>query len=156
MYRTMATFLTLALMLCASMLVPGQNNPSLPDKLERTVKEKEPDWKLETKHVRKNSEEDNSLHQWRSGAQAVTVSISNTASLDQAARDLERSVHSVAIGKPTLLPDIGDEAYIWVGDAKGWGAVHFRKGTTVVIVNGPSAAVARRFARHAADQIVSN
>jgi hypothetical protein len=153
MIKVLVLCFVVVLVLGASFLVPAQGDSSLPKRIEHAINEKEPGWQLKANRVRKTSEENSSLHEWQFGKGRVTVSIINAPTAEAAAENLQTSVRSIAIGQPKAQSGIGDEAYVWVGDAKGWGAVHFRQGNAVVIVRGPSAEVATRFARHVAEEM---
>jgi len=118
-------------------------------RVERSIKEKEPEWKPS----RLLSNGNRIVKRWKFGNEEVLVSIHEYRTGDEAANEMSRAVKAVSVpGVP--LEKMGDEAYVWAAYTEsGRSAIRFRKSNVFVSVGAPSLGLAKKFARHIADEI---
>jgi hypothetical protein len=158
MKRSTMLFSLLMFLLCISSASRAQDSASLFTRLEASIKQKEPSWKLVRKQVRKNS--DSVFYEWRSGNRSVGVLILVHASLEGAIRtykglrfDFEAHGLKMVILQANV-PNLGDENYLWEDDNnKEITGIDFRKGKVFVHVSTRSMEIAKRFALNIADEI---
>ena len=147
---------TLCLLLLLFLMAPvqAQHSLSVPNALERAVKDNASEWTLIFVHIRKTSEEDNTYFRWKRDGQEVAVFVSEYRSIDEA-RITPESLVTAAPRRQAKVENVGDEAYLL--SQSPYGAprfdVIFRKGKVRVSVEAASADVARRFAKHLADAL---
>jgi hypothetical protein len=159
----------LALALLASLIAAAgfrattaQGTATLGDKVERSLKAKDSLWRLQ--YQKKAG--DNTRQMWSYGKDNVTVSIFEKATAEEAAQALTASASSVSGADARKTQGVGDEAYLITassdphperGEAAG---MMFRKGNVLVYINvrsrGDGGGVARLFAQHIAEQILTN
>jgi hypothetical protein len=127
----------------------SKGESALTARVERSVKEKEPEWKAS----RLLSNGNRVVKRWKSGNEEVLVSVHEYRTGDEAADEMSRAVKAVSVpGKP--LEKLGDEAYVWAAYTEsGRSAVRFRKSNVFVSVSAPSLGLAKKFARHIAGEI---
>jgi len=136
----------------------AQKDESLFNKLERTVKAKEPSWKLVQKNERKGAQEKYFTQDWGLGDEYVSTITYERANAEDAAKAVAEIIHS-PISAPvriTKVPGLGDEAYT-IGDSpygkKGAGTLIVRRDNIVLRLDTSSLQAAKRFARHMLDEI---
>src|SRR5688572_2751995 len=133
----------------------AQEDPSVPGRLERKLKEKERGFKFQARGTGGKSVK----HQWRSGKDFVTVTISENGSPEEAAESLRWSINNVSMGVVTPEPGLGDEAYLvrsapQVIEKKGENvSLIFRQGNVLITINSTAGHLARRFAKHMGDEL---
>ncbi|HEV7890823.1 MAG TPA: hypothetical protein VGP08_09300 [Pyrinomonadaceae bacterium] len=159
--KTLALALLAGLVTAAGLHAAAQGNSGLGDKVERSLKAKDPSWRIQYKKKAGG----NTRQMWAYGKDSVTVSIVEEASAEQAAQALAASASSVKGAQALKEGGVGDEAYLIAADStpnpeRGEAAgVMFRKGNVLVYVNvrshgsGGGAGVAQLFAQHVAEQI---
>lgn len=153
MFRVMligAAALALCLPAMALTQKPAAKGESeLTARVERSMKEKEPEWKAS----RLLSNGNRVVKRWKFGNEEVLVSVHEYRTGDEAADEMSRAVKAVSVpGKP--LEKMGDEAYVWAAYTEsGRSAVRFRKSNVFVSVSAPSLGLAKKFARHIAAEI---
>ena len=129
------------------------------DRFEQALKAKEPKFKLAGKLQRKNQQENYTLLGWKAAEDFISATTYERASAEEAAELLKKTVDApVSIQLPTInLTHLGDEAYMRVnpdyGDGRGYTTLFFRKGNFVVVMSASSPGVAKRFAKHMADEL---
>jgi hypothetical protein len=157
--------ISLAAVLAAAMLSSGrqlialaQEDESLFARIERAVKEKEPDWKLAQKHERKGAEHKYFMQGWTLGEEYVsttTYQMRDAADATKLMADFIRSPVSVPL-RCTDVQGLGDEAYT-LGDAlyskKGSGTLMVRRVNIIIRLDSSSLETAKRFARHMVDEV---
>jgi hypothetical protein len=151
-----------ALMACAD-YCRAQEKPELIMDVEPVFQEKETKWKVERVNVHVNNYDPFTQEMtFRSGSFQAAISVSIwRREID--AHDVFQGT-SIAFSQSggakkikRRLPNLGDENYIWTNPHNtAWPTIYFRQGNVQVSVFAPSVAVAKRFARHIADQIPSN
>jgi len=117
--------------------------------VERTVKGKEPNWKL------KGSLESDfgSHHYFKAVKDEVDISIYVYDSPEEASRQLQDHAKWSSLTAESELKGIGDEAFYMSHRLFSW--IGVRKGNTLVEVRGPGPelTVTRRFVRYGLEQI---
>lgn len=158
-------FLLLLVLLVGSIAIMGQQGGSMAkkdvpvaDRFENAVKAKEPKFKLASKLARKNRQENYVLQGWKSGQDLVSATTYELASADEAAILLKRHLNAaISVPVQTInLTRLGDEAYLRVNSLygkEGQTDLLFRKGNFVIIMSASSPGIAKRFAKHMADEI---
>jgi hypothetical protein len=158
-------FLLLLVLILGSMAIMGQQGGSMAkkdipvtDRFENAVKAKEPKFKLASKLARKNRQENYVLQGWKAGQDLVSATTYELASADEAATLLKRNLNAaVSVPVQTInLTRLGDEAYLRVNSLygkEGQTDLLFRKDNFVVIMSASSPGIAKRFAKHMADEI---
>lgn len=157
-------FVLLLVLLLGTLAVAGQqggamakkDNP-VTDRFENAVKAKEPKFKLASKLARKNRQENYVMQGWKSEGDFVSVTTRELASAEEAAELLKKSLDapvSVPL-QTTNLTRLGDEAFMRVNSdyGKGHTSLLFRKGNVLVSLTASSPGLAKRFAKHMADEI---
>lgn len=123
----------------------------LPSLIERSMKEKEPNWQL----YRTESTPRSTIYMWKSGEDVVQVEISVTVS-EQAASDAFNRIALRFNNPPKERPkDLGDEALIFQSERFTSGSILFRKGSVFIKIVGSPMVDMKRFATHFADLIGS-
>lgn len=161
-----ALIVLLVIVIMGTLIVVGQQGEPMTkkdipvtDRFENAIKAKEPKFKLVSKHVSKNQQENSVLQGWKSGEDIVSTTTYEFASVSEAAEVLKKTLNSpmsvpVRIIKLTQL---GDEAYLQQSnrpDAKeGPTQLFFRKGNFVIIMSASTRGFIQRFAKHMADEI---
>ena len=129
------------------------------DRFENAIKAREPKFKLASKLARKNRQENYVLQGWKSDAdESVSATTYELASAEEAAALLKRSLDApVSVPVQTVnLTRLGDEAYMRVNGLygkEGQTELLFRKGNYVIVMSASSPVIAKRFAKHMADEI---
>ena len=128
------------------------------DRFEHAVKNKEPRFKLSGKVRRKNEQENYVLLGWKSDDELVSTTTYELASPEEAAALFKRSAGApVSVPSQTVnLTRLGDEAFMRVNSLygkEGRTELLFRKGNYVVVMSASSPGVAKRFAKHMADEL---
>jgi hypothetical protein len=131
------------------------------DRFENAVKAKEPKFKLASKLARKNRQENYVLQGWKSGQDLVSATTYELASANEAAALLKRTLSApVSVPSQTInLTRLGDEAYLRVNSLygkEGQTDLLFRKDNFVIVMSASSSGMAKRFAKHMADEIGSH
>jgi hypothetical protein len=136
----------------------AQEGESLFARIERAVREKEPDWKLAQKHERKGAEHKYFMHGWTLGEEYVsttTYQLTDATDATKLMADFKRSPVSVPL-RYTDVQGLGDEAYT-MGDAlyskKGSGTLMVRRVNIIIRLDSSSLETAKRFARHMLDEV---
>ena len=121
--------------------------------IERIVKEKEPDWKLEQKHERKGAEHKYFMQGWTLNKEYVSTTTYQRTDRTDAAKAIVafiRAPISVPV-RITKIEGLGDEAYT-LGEGpygkKGSGTLIVRRGNILIRLDSSSLETAKRFARH--------
>lgn len=154
--------LSLALGLCA-LAAAGRQGGAMAkkeaaDRFEHAIKAREPRFALAGKLKRRDHEENYVTHGWQSGAEFVSTTTYELASAEEAAAFLKQNLDaplSVPVRTVTLT-HLGDEAYIRVDrpySKKGQTKLLFRKGNVVVVMSASAQGLAKRFAKHMADEL---
>lgn len=151
MKATFLVFLSLLFLMCGSMTVLAQDFASLLNKVEKSIKGREPDWKL-TKKELKGKE---AIYQWESKKSGARLLIFYAASKEEAAEKLRTAMFRISVGPDAELKGIGDEAYLWKGHGSGFGTVRFRKSNVYIDIGAPSVVITESLARSTADLILN-
>jgi len=154
MRTSTAAYVVLTLLLCVPASVVAQDDSAPFSKIERSVSDKEPEWKLERKFLNG----DRVTFLWKHEAEEISASITSLASPEEAAKHFQRSVAAVPIPSPRgpegTIPGLGDESRLWARYTQsGRSAIHFIKGSVHVQISAPSTGIVKRFARLIADEI---
>lgn len=154
--------LLLLVLLLGTLAVAGQQGgqvakKDITDRFENAVKAKEPKFKLASKLARKNRQENYVMQGWKADEDFVSATTRELASAEEAAEQLKKSLDapvSVPL-QTTNLTRLGDEAFIRVNSdyGKGHTSLLFRKGNVLVSLTASSPGIAKRFAKHMADEI---
>jgi hypothetical protein len=160
-----ALIVLLVVIILGTLIVVGQQGEPVTkkdmpvtDRFENAIKAKEPKFKLVSKHVSKNQQENSVLQGWKSGEDFVSTTTYEFASVSEAEEVLRKTLNSpmsvpVRIIKLTQL---GDEAYLQTNSAdtsEGHTQIFFRKGNFVIIMSASKPGFVQRFAKHMADEI---
>jgi hypothetical protein len=150
------------LVFCFSNILQAQEKPDLFSKIERTFKQEEPAWKVEstlpsntwdprTQSIvfhRGKIQASIEISIWRREIDAKDVFAATSLSFDNTA------------GKKMakrILPKVGDENHIWTSrGSTPWTTIKFRNGNINVEVFAPSVMIAKRFARHILEQMAAS
>jgi hypothetical protein len=146
--------------------VIAQDKSELFNRIERSVNEKQSEWKLIKKRVYPKIAQ--AVYEWRSGKASVAVYILVYDSSEEASMRLKALPlfyqgsgldvrgSDITVLKATV-PNLGDENYLWeASDRQRVMGVDFRKGRIVVHTNAPSIAMAEQFALQIAEAIPSS
>lgn len=138
--------------------VRTQDNESLFSRIERIVKEREPDWKLQQRHERKGAEHKYFMHGWTLDKEYVSTTTYQMKDSTDASNSLEefiRSPVSVPV-RITKIEGLGDEAYT-IGEGpygkKGSGTLIVRRVNLLIRLDSSSLETAKRFVRHMLDAV---
>ncbi len=128
------------------------------DRFENAIKAKEPQFKLVSKHVSKNQQENSVLQGWKSGEDFVSVTTNEFSSASEAAELLRKTLNApMSVPVRTIkLTQLGDEAYLRPNgpySKEGYTELFFRKGNFVIIMSASTRGSIQRFAKHMADEI---
>lgn len=137
----------------------AQKDESLFNRIERSVKVKEPSWKLRNKDERKGAVQKYFTHEWSIGDdEYVMTTTYEYENAEDAAREMMefiRTPGSVPL-TVTKVEGLGDEAYT-LGDSpygkKGAGTLVVRSGKFSIRLDSSSLQAAKRFARHMIDAV---
>ncbi len=156
--------LTFGLVLCSSLAVKGQNEPSLSSRIMEVLKAKESGWRpiatIENRIPLVPSEKTILAVMWespKSRSEDVSVSVYGVSNLGEAAAWL-RPVRSgrVAPGWQVSVYQIGDEGYLSkFQDGKRFD-IEFRRGNVVCKIAGDNLHRVSEFAKYIIDQIPAN
>lgn len=161
-FLTFAALLGLVLALMSSpvwqVVTTAQEGESLFLRIDRAIKEKEPDWKLDQKHERKGAEHKYFMHGWTLGQEYVSTTTFQMTDSTEAAKgikDFIRSPVSVPV-RITEVHGLGDEAYT-SGEGpygkKGSGTLIVRRVNLLIRLDASSLETAKRFARHMLEEV---
>lgn len=155
----------LVVIILGTLIVVGQQGDPMAkkdipvtDRFENAIKGKESQFKLTSKHVSKNQQENSVLQGWKSGEDFVSVTTYEFASAAEAAEVLRKTLNtpmSVPV-RVIKLSQLGDEAYLQPNDPhgkEGHTQLFFRKGNYVLNMSASTPGLVQRFARHMADEI---
>ena len=155
----------LVVVILGTLIVVGQQGESMTkkdtpvtDRFENAIKAKEPQFKLVSKHVSKNRQENSVLQGWKSGEDFVSTTTYEFASAAEAAELLRKTLNapmSVPV-RIIKLTQLGDEAYLQSNGPngkEGHTQLFFRKGNFVIIMSASMPGFVQRFAKHMADEI---
>lgn len=151
-----ATLLLIVLLFSGSII--AQDGRLLLSKIEFSVREKAPDWKIEHKSANKRGV----MALWKYGESAVRIIIQIADSHKQAHDwfQIGDSTDAKVIGpkgKKTKLKGFGSEAYIVTEFMKkDWVGLFFRRGKVYVQVYAPTEETVKIFAQVAADQMAQS
>lgn len=156
--------LLVVVILCALIVVARQGEPmpkkdnSVTDRFENAIKTKEPKFKLVSKLVSKNQQENSVLQGWKSDEDIVSVTTYEFASPAEAADLIKKSLKApISVPVQTIkLTELGDEAYMQPHGPytkEGYTSIFFRKGNFVISMSASQPGLAQRFAKHLANEI---
>lgn len=129
--------------------VPAQDRVSLLDRIERSVQQKRPGWKLVSRRVSKNRKY--GAYRWELRKSFVNVLVF----VQDSAADAKHTYHNFdleAFGlKRKVLEgtvrDLGDENYLWEdSNDRNTKGIDFRKGKVFVHLTAPTIETAQQFA----------
>lgn len=150
--------LTLVILFMGASDLFGQERPEWIGQFEKTIKAKEPQWKVAKGHI--NAAPDHYGESFRLTRAGVSGGIQISAytiltNPDETFQGLVTIKDNLTKrATKTKLSGIGDEAYMWASrDPNAHATVFFKKGKTYVTVFLPGKAAAQRFAKYAADLI---
>jgi hypothetical protein len=128
------------------------------DRFEHAVRAREPRFKPSGKVRRKNERENYVMLGWKSDDELVSTTTYELASPEEAAAMFKRSMDApVSVPSQTInLTHLGDEAFMRVNSLygkEGRTELLFRRGNYVVVMSASSPGVAKRFAKHMADEL---
>lgn len=151
--------LVITLLFSCSTLINAQDVQrkveTLSSHIQRSVQSKELGWRLVTNTMVGNTTSKNHLMQgWKSDKDHVRLSLLYLESQAEAEKAFQMAVHAISVGSTGKIEGLGDEASIWENhNEKGGTTIIFRKGNTLINVNGTTSEAARRFAQHVADSL---
>lgn len=162
--RARGLFALLLVLLLGCLAVAGrQGGPMakkdvpVADRFEQAVKAKEPKFRLAGKHQPKSEQENYLMLGWKSDDELVSTTTYERASAEEAAEFLKKNVDApLSMQLPTInLTHLGDEAYMRINThyGKGYTTLLFRKGNYVIVMSASSPGVAKRFAKHMANEL---
>lgn len=143
MKKLLLALLFVATSLCVSMFAMGQDFTSLRERAEESVKSRRPDWKL----TRKEEQDKQVVYNWNSAEDGIRLLIFYGASEEEASERMQSTIKFLPAGPGRKRADIGDEAYSWKDDRKGFAGVRFRKGNVYIDLVASSEDVAEDLAR---------
>ena len=151
--------LAVILLLLASTTAIAQDELTLFDKIEHSLKEKLPEWKLLHRAPNPNPEHKVIMYQWGSEGKDVQVWMLELASAEEAANEFSQLFGDAPAESVFMSNDIGDKCYISEGRGDyGSGLLVFIKANVIVRINaerideGPGN-ILRLFALHIAEEI---
>jgi len=147
----LSMFLALPFLIGAQTEATAQGFSALLEKLEISVKDSEPNWKLERKEPQANS----TTYCWKSAAKEVTVEITSTASAQEALNMLKSTAMRVPVAPKPVTQSIGDKAVLYKMDRADSSMLLYTKSNIFVKVSASDFNDTDRFARLIADQIPS-
>ncbi len=161
-FINLAAFAALVLSLVSPadwlMSAKAQEGESLFKRIERAIKEKEPDWKIAQSDERKGAEQKYFAQGWTLGDEYVSTSTHQITDSTQAIREMEEFLRS-PVSAPVRrweVKGLGDEAYC-IGDSpygkKGAGTLIVRRVNIMIRLDASSLETAKRFARHMLDEV---
>jgi hypothetical protein len=137
----------------------AQDELTLFDRIEHSLKEKLPEWTLVNKAPNPNPQYKVIMHQWGSEGKEVRVWMSELASAEEAAKEFLQLLGDAPAQGAFMSSEIGDKCYESEGrGGSGSGLLVFIKANVIVRINaegideGPGNLL-RVFALHIADQI---
>ena len=162
--NTGVLILVLAGVILGALIVVGQQGEPMTKKdipvterFENAIKAKEPRFKLGSKLERNNPQEKYVLQGWQSDSELVSTTTYELASPVEAAEMLRKSLNApMSVPLQTVkLTQLGDEAYISQSHYGKEGKTNllFRKGKYMIVMSASSPGLAKRFAKHLADEI---
>ncbi|HEU4871719.1 MAG TPA: serine hydrolase domain-containing protein [Pyrinomonadaceae bacterium] len=137
---------------------PAKKDIPVADRFEDAIKTKETRFKLASKLVRNNEQENYVLQGWKSDDDIVSATTYELASPEEAAEMIRRSLNApVSVPVRTIkLTQLGDEAYLRPNGPyakEGQTDLLFRKGNFVIVMSASKPDLAQRFAKHFANEI---
>lgn len=147
------------LIVCCAGASLAQEVPELFSKVDKVFKEREPAWEVEGVIKGDGTDPFRQSVTYRSEDGQANVDVS-VWKQEKDAREVF-AAHALSYenrrGKrmqKASVPGLGDESHLWThAGSTAWPLLTFRKGKVNVTVFAPSVAVAKRFARHALEQI---
>ena len=127
------------------------------DRFENAIKAKEPAFKLVSKLVRNNQNEKYVLQGWQADREIVSATTYELASVEEAADTFGKYLKAPISGpvQTTKLTELGDEAFMSqsIYAKEGQSNLLFRKGKFLIVMSASSPDLAKRFAKHMANEI---
>lgn len=160
-----ALVVLLVVVILGTLIVVGQQGEPMTkkdipvtDRFENAIKAKEPKFKLVSKHVSKNQQQNSVLQGWKFDEDVVSATTYEFASAAEAAELLKKTLNApMSVPVQTIkLTQLGDEAYMSPHGPyakEGQTNLFFRKGNFVIIMSASKPGLAQRFAKHMADEI---
>ncbi|HEV3471548.1 MAG TPA: hypothetical protein VG148_19630 [Pyrinomonadaceae bacterium] len=152
-------FLSFSLLSLLSWPAPGapaQEATALVARIEKALADKEPRWRIVPRSPQAVS---HTIH-LKSGNSHALITVFVFDSAKSAGEAFEGNTIAFGNtagrrGRKTSLPKFADENLMWTGFSAGaTTSIHFRQGEVYVNLTAPSQATAKRFARHALEQVV--
>lgn len=155
----------LGVIILGTLIVVGQQGDPMTkkdipvtDRFEHAINAKEPKFKLVSKHVSKNQQQNSVLQGWKFDEDVVSATTYEFASAAEAAELLKKTLNApMSVPVQTIkLTQLGDEAYMSPHgpySKEGQTNLFFRKGNFVIIMSASKPGLAQRFAKHMADEI---
>ena len=129
--------------------VTAQDMDSLRQKAEETVKAKNPQWKIITKH----EGDKRVIYRWGDEMAYVTLTIFYGDSEQEAVEEMRELIRRLSVGPGEKITGYGDEAYMWKSLTRSFAGIRFRKANVFVDLSGPSVAFVEDLAKELADQV---
>ena len=140
------------------MIALAQDEESLFSRIERALKEKEPEWKLVQRDERKGAGHKYFAHGWTRGDEymsTTTYQLMDTTDAVKSMAEFLRSPISVPV-RQKEVPELGDEAYT-IGESpygkKGAGTLIVRRVNLMIRLDASSLETAKQFARHMLNEV---
>jgi hypothetical protein len=155
----------LIIVILGTLIVAGQQgepmtkkNIQVTERFENAITAKEPKFKLVSKHVSKNQQQNSVLQGWKFDEDVVSATTYELTSAAEAAELLRKTLNApMSVPVQTIkLTQLGDEAYMSPHGPyakEGQTNLFFRKGNFVIIMSASKPGLAQRFAKHMADEI---
>jgi hypothetical protein len=153
MMRKLKAFCIFILLVTLAATGVAQDNAPLFARIEKSIKDKEPNWQLVRKRIVSRS--NIAYFEWKSGKSFVGVLMFITPSPEDATGTLEGLPDMLDMSKSkNRIPNLGDDNYLWEAQyTKGKVGVDFRKGKVAVHVTAFSIEDAKSFAQRIVDEI---
>lgn len=136
---------------------PGLESVSVADRFENAIRTKEPRFALVSKHMSNKQEAKYVLQGWRSNGDIVSATTYELASREEAAEELRKSLQApMSVPVQTItLTQLGDEAYMrpHIYAREGQTTLFFRKGKYMIVLSASTPDLAKRSAKHMANEI---
>lgn len=152
-------FYILILLLLFSIGGFAQDKPSWITAIEKTIGEKETEWKIEAKIERADAVSFHETLVLKSAGNIVSIEITEFGKITNPEETFDGlvTVFDNTMGKTmtkTKLENFGDQGFIWTDPKKdGWAKIKFRKKDIFVNVFASSEKITRRFAQYVLDQM---
>lgn len=155
MKKLILSFSLLSLLSWPAAGAPAQETTALVARIEKAFADKEPRWRI----VPRSPQAVPYTIHLKSGSSHILVTVFVLDSAKSAGEAFEGN--NIAFGnmagrraRKTRLPNFADENLMWTLSAGGMTSIHFRQGEVYGEITAPSQATAKRFARHALEQVV--